>query len=125
MADALGPNAESVVEVAPTLQRRFRFDPLSAERLVSVGGSYAFGLRLDGIDGSSLRDALMRAGGHPKESEEGVDLVDVGPYAQVPRASAARGGLRARGPRRIHGRTSPFWRSQRTREPPCSATTAD
>jgi hypothetical protein len=84
MAAALGPNAQSVVEAAPALKRRFRFDPLSAERLVSVGGSYAFGLRADGIDGASLRQALMRAGGHAKESDDGVDLVDVGPYAQVP-----------------------------------------
>jgi hypothetical protein len=98
MADALGPNAESVVEVGPTLERRFRFDPLSAERLVSVGGSYAFGLRVDGIDGSSLRDALMRAGGHAKENDEGVDLVDVGPYAQVPEPLLRSGvfGLGAR-----------------------------
>jgi hypothetical protein len=98
MADALGPNAESVVEVGPTLERRFRFDPLSAERLVSVGGSYAFGLRVDGIDGASLRDALMRAGGHAKENDEGVDLVDVGPYAQVPEPLLRSGvfGLGAR-----------------------------
>jgi hypothetical protein len=98
MADALGPNAESVVEVGPTLERRFRFDPLSAERLVSVGGSYAFGLRADGIDGSSVRDALMRAGGHAKENDEGVDLVDVGPYAQVPEPLLRSGvfGLGAR-----------------------------
>ena len=98
MADALGPNAQSVVDVAPTLQSRFRFNPLSAERLVSVGGSYAFGLRLDGIDGSSLREALMRAGGHPKKSEEGLDLVDVGPYARVPEPLLRAGvfGLGAR-----------------------------
>ena len=98
MAAALGPNAQSVVEVAPTLARRFRFDPLSAERLVSVGGSYAFGLRADGIDGSSLREALMRAGGHAKENDEGVDLVDVGPYAQVPEPLLSSGvfGLGAR-----------------------------
>ncbi len=98
MADALGPNAQSVVDVAPTLQSRFRFNPLSAERLVSVGGSYAFGLRLDGIDGSSLREALMRAGGHRKKSEEGLDLVDVGPYAQVPEPLLRAGvfGLGAR-----------------------------
>jgi hypothetical protein len=98
MADALGPNAESVVEAAPALERRFRFDPLSAERLVSVGGSYAFGLRADGIDGSSLRGELMRAGGHAKENDEGVGLVDVGPYAQVPQPLLRSGvfGLGAR-----------------------------
>src|SRR5436189_3650157 len=51
---ALGPNARSVIEEAPRLRRRFGFDPLTAERLVSVGGSYAFGLRLDGLDGRQL-----------------------------------------------------------------------
>jgi hypothetical protein len=98
MAEALGPNAQSVVEVAPTLERRFGFDPLSAERLVSVGGSYAFGLRADGIDGSSLREALMRAGGRAKQNDEGVDLVDVGPYARVPEPLLRAGvfGLGAR-----------------------------
>jgi len=46
MATALGPNAETAVEQAATLRRHFGFDPLAAERLVSIGGSYAFGLRL-------------------------------------------------------------------------------
>lgn len=98
MAEALGPNAQSVVEAARALEHRFGFDPLSAERLVSVGGSYAFGLRVDGIDGSSLREALMRAGGHAKRNDEGVDLVDVGPYAQVPEPLLRAGvfGLGAR-----------------------------
>jgi hypothetical protein len=98
MAQALGPNAQSVVESAPELRRRFGFDPLSAERLTSVGGSYAFGLRADGIDGSSLRDGLMRAGGTAKQNDDGVDLVDVGPYAQVPQPLLRAGifGLGAR-----------------------------
>jgi hypothetical protein len=98
MAEALGPNAQSVVEAAPELRRRFGFDPLTARRLVSVGGSYAFGLRLDGIDGSGLRAALLAAGGHPKRSTEGLDLVDVGPYAQVPEPLLRAGvfGLGAR-----------------------------
>ena len=98
MAEALGPNAQSVVEAAPELRRRFGFDPLTARRLVSVGGSYAFGLRLDGFDGSRLRTALMGAGGHPKRSTEGLGLVDVGPYAQVPEPLLGAGvlGLGAR-----------------------------
>jgi len=98
MAAALGPNAQSVVEVAPGLRRRFGFDPLTARRLVSVGGSYAFGLRLDDIDGSGLRDALMQTGGHAKQNDDDVHLVDVGPYAQVPEPLLRSGvfGLGAR-----------------------------
>ncbi|HEY6638926.1 MAG TPA: hypothetical protein VIZ61_14710 [Solirubrobacterales bacterium] len=94
---ALAPNAESVVEARAVLRRRFGVDPLSAQRLVSVGGSYAFGLRLDGVDGAGLRDALVRAGGHVKNGD-GVELVDVGPYAQVPEPLLSAGvfGLGAR-----------------------------
>jgi hypothetical protein len=97
MADALGPNAESVLEAAPALRRRFGLDPLVAQRLVSVGGSYAFGLRLEGVDGSGLRDALGHVGGHVKKGE-GVDLVDVGGYAEVPESLLGAGilGLGAR-----------------------------
>jgi hypothetical protein len=83
MATALGPNAETVIQASPVLRRRFGFDPLSAQRLISIGGSYAFGLRLDGVGAPALRDALTRVGGHEKESD-GSQLLDVGPYAQVP-----------------------------------------
>jgi hypothetical protein len=83
MARALGPNAETVVQTAPELRRRIGLDPLSARRLVSVGGSYAFGLRLDGVDGEGPRDALIGAGGHTKRSGD-ITLVDVGGYAEVP-----------------------------------------
>jgi hypothetical protein len=97
MATALGPNAESVIEAAPELRRRFGFDPLSARRLVSVGGSYAFGLRLDGIDDSGLRAALIRAGGQVRD-EGGIELADVGAYAEVPEPLLRSGvfGLGAR-----------------------------
>src|SRR5919201_362031 len=83
IAAALGPNAGSVVEAAPRLRRRFGFDPLSAERLVSVGGSYAFGLRLDGVDGRRLGRALARAGGSVHRSGP-LEVVNVGGYAVVP-----------------------------------------
>jgi hypothetical protein len=82
MARALGPNAQSVVEAAPALRRRFGLDPLAARRLVSVGGSYAFGLRMDGVGTAELQSALARVG-HGKPGI-GVALVDVGGYAQVP-----------------------------------------
>ena len=97
MARALAPNAESVVERGAVLRRRFGLDPLSAERLVSVGGSYAFGLRLDGVDGAGLRDALLAAGGRARDAD-GVQILDVGPYAQVPQPLLSSGifGLGAR-----------------------------
>jgi hypothetical protein len=83
VADALGPNADTVVEAAPALERRYGLNPLAAERLVSVGGSYAFGLRLDGLDNRKLHDALVDAGGRVRPGPI-AELVDVGPYASVP-----------------------------------------
>jgi hypothetical protein len=83
IADALGPNASSLIDSAPRLRHEFGFDPLSADRLVSVGGSYAFGLRLEGLDGGRLRDALLHAGGESRPAD-GFDLVEIGDYAVVP-----------------------------------------
>jgi hypothetical protein len=97
IAATLGPNAESVIEAAPAFRRRFDLDPLSARRLVSVGGSYAFGLRLEGVDAGRLRDALIRDGGRVRSSG-GVELADVGGYAEVPQVLLHAGvlGLGAR-----------------------------
>ena len=83
MAAALGPNAGSVLDASRRLQRRFSLDPLAARRLLSVGGSYAFGLRLDGVDAGRLRAALIQAGGGVRQAPEG-ELVNVGEYAEVP-----------------------------------------
>jgi hypothetical protein len=83
IATALGPNAETVIEAAPAFRRRFGFDPLVAERLVSIGGSYAFGLRLDGVNTPRLQEALIAAGGRVQNSD-GLQILDVGNYAVVP-----------------------------------------
>jgi hypothetical protein len=103
IADALGPNAGTVIEAAPRLRRRFGLDPLSAERLISVGGSYAFGLRLDGVDGRQLGQALTRAGGRVRETGE-LELVDIGAYAVVPEP-LLRAGVLGLGARDAFGRT--------------------
>ncbi len=83
IGDALGPNAGSVIEEARRLRRRFAFDPLTAKRLVSVGGSYAFGLRLDGVDGRQLGQRLVEAGGRARRVAQ-LELLDIGDYAVVP-----------------------------------------
>jgi hypothetical protein len=80
---ALGPNARSVVEEARGLHRRFGFDPMTAEQLISVGGSYAFGLRLDGVNGHQLGRRLVAAGGRARQAGR-LELVDIGHYAVVP-----------------------------------------
>jgi hypothetical protein len=102
IADALGPNARSVIEVAPLLRRRFGLDPLSAERLVSVGGSYAFGLRLDGVDGRRLGRTLTRASGRVRQAGQ-LELVNVGDWAVVPEP-LLRAGVRGLGARDALGR---------------------
>jgi hypothetical protein len=83
IADAVGPNAGSVVDAAAQLRRRFGVDPLSAAGLTSVGGSYAFGLRLDGVDGRRLARALAAAGGEVRQAG-GLELIRIGDYAAVP-----------------------------------------
>lgn len=83
IGDALGPNASSVVEAAPALERRYGLDPLEAETLISVGGSYAFGLRADGVDGAGLARALGSAR-KPAERAGDVELLDADSYASVP-----------------------------------------
>jgi hypothetical protein len=90
IAEALSPNAGSVVEEARSIRRRFGFDPLDAERLTSVGGSYAFGLRLDGLDGARLGSELVAAGGRSQRDGE-VELIDIGDYAVVPEPLLAAG----------------------------------
>jgi hypothetical protein len=82
---ALGPNAGTVVAAAPRLRERFGLDPLAAERLVAVGGSYAFGLRLDGVDGGGLASELVADGGRARRSGD-LRLIEIGDYAVVPDA---------------------------------------
>jgi hypothetical protein len=96
MGRALGPNAETVLASAPKL-RPLGLDPFAAHRLVSIGGSYAFGLRLDGVGAPGLKQTLLRDGGHVRSGDD-VDLVDVGDYAQVPQPLLRAGilGLGAR-----------------------------
>jgi hypothetical protein len=97
IADAVGPNAGTVIEAAPALRRRFGLDPLEAERLVSVGGSYAFGLRLDGVDGRRLARALAQDGARVRRADQ-LEFVSAGGYAVVPDPLLATGvhGLGAR-----------------------------
>jgi hypothetical protein len=90
MATALAPNAGSFIEEGPKLRRRFGLNPLAAERLVSVGGSYAFGLRLEGVDGRPLARALVADGGRTREMD-GLEVIDIGDYAVVPEALLSLG----------------------------------
>lgn len=84
IASALAPNAGSVVLADDELDRRFDLAPLDASRLTSVAGSYAFGLRMDGIDGAGLADALEKA--RARSTTDGdVNLIEAAGYASVPK----------------------------------------
>jgi hypothetical protein len=102
IGDALGPNARSVIEEARRLRRRLGFDPRTADRLVSVGGSYAFGLRLDGVDGRHLERRLVDAGGRARRVGQ-LKLIDIGSYAVVP-GPLLRSGVSGLGARDALGR---------------------
>jgi hypothetical protein len=90
MATALGPNAGSFIDEAPKLRREFGLNPLAADRLVSMGGSYAFGLRMEGVDGRRLARALVADGGLAREAD-GLQVIDIGDYAVVPDALLSLG----------------------------------
>ena len=80
---ALAPNATSVLDASRPLTRRYGFDPRRARELISVGGSYAFGLRLDGVSAGRLARALAAEGARLRRAH-GVTLLEVGGYASVP-----------------------------------------
>jgi hypothetical protein len=93
MAEALGPNAGSVVEAGPGLRARFGLDPLTASDIVSIGGSYSFGLRLDGVDGRKLESRLLADGGRRFGSGDPTQI-EIGDWGVVPdplRAAGVRG----------------------------------
>jgi hypothetical protein len=97
IGDALAPNASAVYAASPTLAKRFGFDPRRADRLVSIGGSYAFGLRTDGLPAPRLEHILVRNGAEHRRQGD-VNLVDAAPYASVPQPLLDAGvrGLGAR-----------------------------
>ena len=96
-AEALGPNGSDVYDAGAALERIAGFDPRRADQLVSVGGSYAFGLRLEGVEPGRLESLLRRAGG-TERTEDGTALIDVGDPFAVPSTliPAGRIGLGAR-----------------------------
>lgn len=81
---AIMPNAGTLIERNSALERRFGFDPARSESLVSVGGSYAFGLRMNGVDAGRLRRALVAEGART-ERRDGIELLEIGDYAVVPK----------------------------------------
>ena len=85
VASALAPNAGSVIVAGDELERKFGIAPLEATRLTSVAGSYAFGLRMDGVDGARLAEILKRGGAQPRAFGDGdMELIDAAGYASVP-----------------------------------------
>ena len=85
IADALAPNADTVIDEAGRLRQRFGIDPLAAERLISVGGSYAFGLRLDGVNGRELARRLVSDGATARRRGS-LELIKAADWGVMPEA---------------------------------------
>jgi hypothetical protein len=89
LADSLTPGGNEPFTRSP----RFRRIGLAAEAATAAygtGASYAFGVRLDGVDGGRLA-ALLRRGGAAERAEAGWALLDLGPEGVVPDPLLGRG----------------------------------
>ena len=80
VAPALGPGADELLEGAAGIQRAIGFDPLAADAVTSLGASYAFGIRLEGLKAGRLGDVLREAGArdYPIGAWTGYDLGEQG-----------------------------------------------
>ena len=81
-ADALGPGASDLLTHAHAV-RRAGVDASSANRIVSIAGSYAIGARLDGIDSSRLEASLKRLDA-TEHDRGGWTAYDLGAERQTP-----------------------------------------
>jgi hypothetical protein len=81
LAAALGPGAGTVVRSSAEMKRRTGLDPLTAERIVSVSGSYALALRLDGVDPGQL-PALLREAGATRSPLKDATAYDLGGWSE-------------------------------------------
>jgi hypothetical protein len=86
-ADALAPGADDIARgdgTAPT-----GMDPAQAKQIVSVAGSYAIGVRFDGVDETGTEEAL-RGLARPKQSGDWT-IYDVSETATTPFDSPLEG----------------------------------
>ena len=61
-ARALTPQASAVMDAHAELARTTGFDPAAASQALSVGGSFAFGVRFDDVSPGRLSGVLENAG---------------------------------------------------------------
>ena len=94
--DALGPVADEALEAGRRL-RRVGLEARPASAVISIGGSYAFGVRVDGVDGQRLATTLDRAGAVASHSGDWT-LYDIGDQGDTPHPLQEAGmlGLGAR-----------------------------
>ena len=62
VAAALGPGADELLERSAAIKRTTGFDPLAADAVTSLGASYAFGVRFQGVKAGRLGALLGEAG---------------------------------------------------------------
>ncbi|MGH2986305.1 MAG: hypothetical protein ACRDLO_06425 [Solirubrobacterales bacterium] len=80
VAPALGPGADELLERVDGIQRAIGFDPLAADAVTSLGASYAFGVRFQGVRAARLGALLSEAGArdYPIGAWTGYDLGEQG-----------------------------------------------
>jgi hypothetical protein len=95
-ARALGPGGEDLIRDRLAVSE-LGIDPRRTDRLLSLSGSYVFGIRMDGIEPALAARALERAGARAQPSGEWTDL-DLGAPASRPLGSEVEqlGALAAR-----------------------------
>lgn len=81
-ASALGPGADELLEDHRRLRHSIGVDPLRADEAVSLGGSYAFAARLDGVAPGRLPGLLRRAGAREERVGEWTEF-DLGNEAEA------------------------------------------
>jgi hypothetical protein len=83
VAAALGPGADELLERGAAIKRTIGFDPLAADAVTSLGASYAFGIRFQGVRATRLADSLGDAGArdYPIGAWTGYDLGEQGQAA--------------------------------------------
>ena len=80
-ADALGPGADDLFDDEAEIFRATGFAPGYAGAAISEGGSYAFGVRFDGVDPGRLEQLLIDAGARTSKNGRWT-LFDLGRPAE-------------------------------------------
>lgn len=83
VSTALGPGGDDFLAEAQRPLARLGFDPYQADQLLSLNGSYTFGVRVDGLRTSELASGL----GEPTAQAGPWDLYDLAGFGTSPKVA--------------------------------------